>query len=344
MFQGYEELDATTFVQWGLSYVKSDDCFSALDYRTGMTDYKNFSAYLKKAATKMSRPEPYFLICGCKLEVGAPDPRHGWEQCPRDAATYGADAWRIAQDDYTWANVLTNANINAGLSEYETPGRYNDPDMLINTPLIPAGWPSIDACPNLDGWKGVRKRGFPAYSIKPVQARLQMSLWCMMASPLILSLNIRALSAYDLATYSNKDAIEINQDVLVLQGIRLQGGNLTTEPVRDVALGQESQTDSPSPPFGNFSNTNVWGKRLSNGSLALLFLNVGPTVSPSLTCDQDCLGRLFKATPPKAGSKYSVWDVWGQKQLPDIVAPLQLTSPPLATDGVHMIRLRPVPS
>jgi hypothetical protein len=27
----------------------------------------------------------YYIICGCKLAPGDPDPRSGWEQCPRDA-------------------------------------------------------------------------------------------------------------------------------------------------------------------------------------------------------------------------------------------------------------------
>lgn len=50
--------------------------------------------------------------------------------------------------------------------------------MLINQPLVPAGWPGAETCPNLEQWKGVRGRGFPPYSIGAKQARLQMSLWC----------------------------------------------------------------------------------------------------------------------------------------------------------------------
>ena len=105
-----------------------------------MADYRTFSAALKRSSAAAHRPEPYFLICGCKLGVGSPDPRSGWEQCPREASAF-ANAWRIASDDYTWSNVLTNANINAGLSRFERSGAYNDPDMLINTPLVHAGWP-----------------------------------------------------------------------------------------------------------------------------------------------------------------------------------------------------------
>ena len=36
------------------------------------------------------------------------------------------------------------------------------------------------------------------------QARVQMSLWAMMAAPLILSMNVRNLSAFDLETYGKR--------------------------------------------------------------------------------------------------------------------------------------------
>ena len=52
-----------------------------------------------------------------------------------------------------------------------------------------------------------------------------------MGAPLILSMNVRNLSAYDLETYSNAGAIAVNQDALVQQGVRIQGYNLTSTDV-----------------------------------------------------------------------------------------------------------------
>lgn len=126
--KGHEELDAKLFASWNLSYVKSDDCFSTLEYTPAMDDYKKFATALAAAAADQGKDEIYFLICGCKLGVGTPDPRKGWEQCPRDASRApGISAWRIASDDYMWANVLVNANIYAGLTSYGSPGKFNDP-------------------------------------------------------------------------------------------------------------------------------------------------------------------------------------------------------------------------
>jgi hypothetical protein len=115
--------------------------------------------------------------------------------------------------------------------------------MLINTPLVPVGWPSAAVCPNLEAWKTVRNRGFPGYSISPKQGRLQFALWSIMGAPLILSLNVRKLSKYDLNTYGNRDVISIDQDSLALQGIRLVGSNLTA--------GTLPPTPTPAPSLPN---------------------------------------------------------------------------------------------
>ena len=511
--KGFEALDAETFARWNLSYVKSDDCYANLTFAQGMADYEKFGAALRAAGNGTI----YYLICGCKLGVGAPDPRAGWEQCPAEASRAGSTitAWRIASDDYTWSNVLVNANINAGLTAFSRAGKFNDPDMLINQPLVPAGWPSAQACPNLPQWKTVRGHGFPPYSITRLQARLQLSLWCVMAAPLILSLNVRNLSAYDLETYTNVDAVAIDQDPLVLAGVRLRGGNLTTTklpppppppppplppappgtreivdynvvdgqcaackisasgccfsrgkpnpavqylshhnttslaacealcraflggggggggpaPTPGVGLAMSHPTNPPGPApglechswvwntinrdcfgrldtvfdannpeyrqpgidsgtflststsagtpssvadpgpglshsagaaagvaghpaplrrarparrprnplTGNFSTTNIWGKRLNGGGFALLFLNVGPATSPPMTCDAECIEELGVYLP--AGQRFRVRDVWGQKDLGMAVAPFRLTSPPLETDAVHFVRV-----
>lgn len=55
-------------------------------------------------------------------------------------------------------------------------------------------------------------------------SRTQFSIFCVLASPLLISGSIQRMSAANLATYSNKEAIAISQDSLGLQGQRVQGG------------------------------------------------------------------------------------------------------------------------
>ena len=51
-----------------------------------MADYKKFGEALHTAGNGSI----YYLICGCKLGVGAPDPRRGWETCPAEASRAGS--------------------------------------------------------------------------------------------------------------------------------------------------------------------------------------------------------------------------------------------------------------
>jgi alpha-galactosidase len=60
--------------------------------------------------------------------------------------------------------------------------------------------------------------------ITDVEGRTQFSLWCILAAPLMLGTDVRAASAYTLATIGNAEAIAINQDALGVQGMILAPG------------------------------------------------------------------------------------------------------------------------
>jgi hypothetical protein len=60
--KGFEASDAAQFVAWNINFV---DCYSSLDYATGMSDYKLFGDALRRG-----NPGIYYLICGCKLGEG----------------------------------------------------------------------------------------------------------------------------------------------------------------------------------------------------------------------------------------------------------------------------------
>eukprot|EP01083_Nonionella_stella_P266070 900534_1 len=118
-------------------------------------------------------------------------------------------------------------------------------------------------------------------------------MWAIMSAPLLISSDVRNISAYTLETYSNKYVIAIDQDKAGKQGFRVQGVNLTT-------IG------------GN--GTNIWSKELMDGSRAMVFLNTG-NVTIDIICDSYC----FK----KAGFEYSmrlmVYDLWnGNKNIANV--------------------------
>jgi hypothetical protein len=52
------------------------------------------------------------------------------------------------------------------------------------------------------------------------------SMWAIMASPLIISANLRNMSAMNIETYTNREVIAVDQDPLGKQGTRVYGGDM----------------------------------------------------------------------------------------------------------------------
>lgn len=122
-----------------------------------------------------------------------------------------------------------------------------------------------------------------------------MSIWAVMASPLIISANIRNISSYVLETYLNPEVIAVNQDVLAIQGHRVAGDDL-------------------SPHAGSTNNTNVWVRKLTGGRYAFVFLNADPTKPANITCDEACMIKTLGADVAKRDLKLR--DLWMREDLP----------------------------
>ncbi|CAN6546488.1 unnamed protein product [Malus baccata var. baccata] len=109
---GHEEQDARTFAEWGVDYLKYDNCYN--DGSKPQIRYPIMSSALLKAG----RPILY-SIC----EWGQEDPAK-W------AGQYG-NAWRTTGDiKDTWESITSIADQNNIWATYAGPGKWNDPDML----------------------------------------------------------------------------------------------------------------------------------------------------------------------------------------------------------------------
>ncbi len=139
--------------------------------------------------------------------------------------------------------MLNSINIMAALTKYSGPGGYNDADLLI----------------------GSGKSA--ALFLLPAHSRSQFSLWCVMATPLLVGASAN-MTAFDLETYSNRELIEVSQDTGGAVGQRVQGGNLT------IILG----------------GTNVWARTLRDGSVAASFFNAHNFKTLDIPCPLQALG------------------------------------------------------
>lgn len=199
---GFEEQDAKTFAEWGVDYLKYDYCSAPEDATTAKKRYKTMADALRKSGRDIS-----FGIC----EWGMRKP---WLW----GAQVGGQLWRTtgdirdkwiniddpAKNTFNWNGILNTADQNSGLYAYAGPGRWNDMDMLL------AG---------LYGRKGPSStRG--GVGCNDTEYQTQMSLWCMMASPLAASNDIRNMNEATKKILLNDEIIAINQDELGKQAIR----------------------------------------------------------------------------------------------------------------------------
>ena len=189
----FEEQDAATFAAWGIDYLKYDYCNAPDDMISAFARYKKMGDALHKT----NRPIVY-SIC----EWGQRQP---WLW----AKAAGGNLWRTTWDMRdTWLSNEYNAGHNGiintidkqnGLENYAGPGGWNDPDLLV-TGLFGKGKSS-----SLNG----RYTGCTL-----TEYRSQFALWCMLAAPLMVNLDIRNIDSSIKAILLNKDLIAIDQDAL----------------------------------------------------------------------------------------------------------------------------------
>ena len=246
---GHEAQDAKLYAEWGVDYLKYDLCTfhdnmhkAEMEHPNDPNAAKNLmiAAYRKmgEALKATGRPMVYSL---CQYGVDQP-----WKWGPG----VGANMWRTTDDiDDSYGRMIAIGFSQAGLSRYAEPGHWNDPDMLE----IGNGKMTTD------------------------EYKTHMSLWVILAAPLLAGNDLTKMPDADKGILMNKDAIAIDQDALGKQGDRLyQSGDL-----------------------------DVWTKPLSGGRVAVALFNRSWSVR-DVSVDLGEIG--FK-------SGAHVRDVWGQKDL-----------------------------
>jgi len=113
---GHEDLDARTWAEWGVDYLKYDNCNNQSD--GSQADYIRRYTAMRQAIDKTGRPIVYSI---CEWGTSRP-----WEW-----ARGVGDLWRTTGDiSDNWASLRSIIAQNAPLYPYAGPGHFNDPDML----------------------------------------------------------------------------------------------------------------------------------------------------------------------------------------------------------------------
>jgi alpha-galactosidase len=109
---GYEEIDAKTYAEWGVDYLKYDNCLNG-----GLSSLIRYPR-MRDALMKQNK-SIFYSICS-------------WGE--EDIPTWGKDvgnSWRTTQDIMdNWKSMLNIIDQNNKWYKYGGPGGWNDPDML----------------------------------------------------------------------------------------------------------------------------------------------------------------------------------------------------------------------
>ncbi|WP_392675161.1 NPCBM/NEW2 domain-containing protein [Streptomyces sp. LN785] len=173
---GHETTDAQSFAEWGVDYLKYDNCNNQSD--GSQADYIRRYTTMHDALGATGRP---IVLSICEWGTSQP-----WQWGPGVGSL-----WRTTGDiSDNWPSVRSIIAANAKLAPYSGPGHWNDPDMLE-----------------------VGNGGMTA-----TEYRTHMSMWAIMAAPLIIGTDLRKASAETLGILTDKDIISIDQDPLGVQG------------------------------------------------------------------------------------------------------------------------------
>lgn len=259
--RGYEYQDAFRYAQWDIDYLKFDWC------NTDGINAKEAYTTMSKALKKAGRPI-VFSLC----EWGSNKPWLWAQNVGQLWRTTGDITARFegikTMGEWHANGVMTIADMQDTLRKYAGLNHWNDPDMLeVGNGMTQA------------------------------EDRSHFSLWCIMAAPLIAGNDITKMSEQTLNILTNKDAVEIDQDALGMQGYRFK-----------------KLADS----------VEIWVKPLNNDNWAVAFLNRSHT---TVKVDYDWKKYIVNDTVHKRilncnTHNYSLKNVWTKEDAGTTKKPL----------------------
>jgi alpha-galactosidase len=220
---GHYQQDVNSFAAWGFDAVKVDFCGGAEYHLEPATAYAEFHEAIEHNASH----RPMLLsICNFQQPEQYGEGRPPLEESAFASYSFGpsvGNSWRTDTDVGTpghvyFSNVLRNVDADAAAPQAAGPGHWNDPDYLA-----------------------------PDQGMSATQFRSQLSMWAMLAAPLMISDNLTKISANSLVAVQNSEVLAIDQDPTGVQGTLLSSSG----------------------------NGEVWVKPLLGGSRAIALLNRG---------------------------------------------------------------------
>jgi len=199
----HEEQDAQQFADWGFDFLKYDWCSYSHIANGGNINDKQIPTWGKGAPTLDGDQYPYRkmgeILKTLDRDIVYNLCQYGVREVWKWGSEVGGNCWRTGGDlGFELDRIFDVAIKNSNIRQYNKPGEWNDPDYIQI------------------GWIGnANKMGIP--ELTPMPKTMQyayMSLWSLLAAPLIYSGDMSKLDEFTLNVLCNPEVIEVNQDPL----------------------------------------------------------------------------------------------------------------------------------
>lgn len=172
----HEYVDAATFAEWGVDFLKYDYCFHS-NLIHGRYLYRRMGLALKNCGRDI-------LFSACTW---------GNDDSAKWIRETGANMWRSTPDVFdTWESVKKIIDAQSNILPYGGAGCFNDMDMMVV------------------GMRGKGNVGLEG--LNDDQYLLHFSVWALLGSPLFIGCDLREIDDATLNILKNKEVIAINQD------------------------------------------------------------------------------------------------------------------------------------
>ena len=180
----HEIQDANTYAKWGVDYLKYDWCsYGGIAKNNSLEELKKPYEVMRNALWEADR-DIVFSLC-----------QYGMGEVWKWGDEVGGNCWRTTGDiNDSWGSLHGIYSSQDGHEKNAGPGHWNDPDMLV---VGSVGW------------------GNPHPShLTPNEQVLHISMWCLLASPLLIGCDMSKMDTFTIALLSNDEALDVNQDPL----------------------------------------------------------------------------------------------------------------------------------
>ena len=185
---GHEAIDAQTFAGWGVDYLKYDWCSSDTSHDDQVA---SFTA-MRNALRDTDRRIVFAINPNSGVAGSVPGAEFDWGGTATTTRVTNdvTPAWSTANGSSGYQGIVNIVDAAGPLTARVKPRSFIDPDMLV-----------------------VGSTG-----LTPAQQRTQISMWSMMAAPLIAGNDLTNMSQQTLDTLRNTAIIAIDQDSRVVAG------------------------------------------------------------------------------------------------------------------------------